>query len=175
MKRLILLVLCLLIPVGLHAQKPKGLKAHIAAANAAADSSGFTFELGSDVNVLQSGDSLLASVRAGYVLSNRTSIEVAGSARADSGYTEYELSLGPTLAIFPGATVTHGQFVHFAAVYHNDGAEHQFGVRFGSGNREVAVNGISARISGFVERLFANGTLPASTRVGTSVGISIWN
>lgn len=155
--------------------KPRGLKAHIMAANAAADSSGFKFELGSDVNALQSGDSLPADIRAGYVVSDRASLEASVSARADSGYTEYEANLGATVAIFPGATVFHGQYVHVAGVYHNDGNQHQFGVRFGTGNREVAVNGISARIQGFVERLFANGSLPADTRVGTSIGVSIWN
>lgn len=177
MKRILSLVALLLIPVVLVSQAPKkrGLRAAIARANAAADSSGFRFELGSDVNTLKSGDSLPADVRAGFVVSSRASVEASISARADSGYTEYEATLGATAAIFPGATVTHGEYLHFAGVYHNDGGEHQFGVRFGTGNREVAVNGISARVSGFVERLFANGSLPADTRVGASVGLSIWN
>ena len=178
MRRLIAgLFLLVSLPVLLNAQKPKarGLRAAIARANAAADSSNFHFELGSDVNTLKSGDSLPADVRAGFVVSQRATLEAAVSAQGDSGYTEYEAALGATVAIFPGATAFHGQYLHFAGVYHNDGNEHQFGVRFGTGNREVAVGGISARMSGFVERLFANGSSPADTRVGTSVGISIWN
>lgn len=174
MKRILWLLL--LVPGVLFAQgKPKGLRAAIARANAAADSSGFKFELGSDVNALQSGDSLPADIRAGFVVSQRASLEASVSARADSGYTEYEATAGATVAIFPGASTFHGQYIHLAGVYHNDGNAHQFGVRFGTGNREVAVNGISARIQGFVERLFAHDGLPADTRVGTSVGISIWN
>lgn len=175
MKRIIALLAILAVPTLLHAQKPKGLRAAIARANAAADSSAFKFELGSDVNVLKSGDSLPGSFRAGFVVSQRASLEASVSARADSGYTEYEASLGPTVAIFPGATVYHGQYIHFAGVYHNDGSVHQFGVRFGTGNREVAVNGLSARVQGFVERLFANGSSKADTRVGTSIGLSLWN
>lgn len=178
MKRIAMFLSLLLVPVVLSAQapkKPRGLRARIAAANAAADSAGFRFELGSDVNTLQSGDSLPASVRAGYVIGQRTSLEVSASARSDSGYTEYEVSAGATAAIFPGATTFHGQYIFAAGVYHNDGNSHQYGVRFGSGNREVAVNGISARVQGFVERLFAGGGLPADTRVGTSVGLSLWN
>ena len=165
----------LLVPALLVAQgKPRGLRARVAAANAAADSAGFKFELGSDANVLQSGDSLPASIRAGFVLGSSTSLEASISARADSGYTEYEASVGATAAIFPGSSVTHGQYIFGAGVYHNDGGAHQYGVRFGSGNREVAVNGISARVQAFVERLFANGPLPADTRVGTSLGVSLW-
>lgn len=175
MRKYLSFLVLLLIPLSLHGQKPKGLRARQHAANLAADSAAFKFELGSDMNVLQSGDSLPASVRAGFVVSSRASLEASVSAQSDSGYTEYEASLGPTVAIFPGATVYHGQYIHFAGVYHNDGNEHQFGIRFGTGNREVAVNGISARVQGFVERLFANGSAKADTRVGTSIGVSLWN
>ena len=146
-----------------------------ARANAAADSSNFHFELGSDVNTLKSGDSLPADIRAGFVVSQRATLEASVAAQGDSGYTEYEAALGATVAIFPGATAFHGQYAHFAGVYHNDGSEHQFGVRFGSGNREVAVNGISARVSAYVERLFAHGALPADTRMVAQIGVSIWN
>jgi hypothetical protein len=176
MKRLMLLLL--LVPTVLMAQAPKkarGLKARQAAVNLLADSAGFKFELGSDVNALQSGDSLPADVRAGFVIGQRASIEASVAAKSDSGYTEYEATFGPTIAIFPGATTFHGQYVYAAGVYHNDGNAHQFGIKFGTGNREVAVNGLSVRMSGFVERLFANGALVADTRVGTSIGISIWN
>lgn len=175
MRRLFLLVTLLCVPALLVGQaKKRGLKAAVARANAAADSAGFKFELGSDVVTLQSGDSLPANVRAGFVVSQAATIEVAGSAQSDSGYTEYEVSLGPTLAIFPGATAQHGQYVYAAGVYHNDGDSHQLGVRIGTGNREVAVNGISARMQAFVERLFAHGAEPASTRTGVMIGISLW-
>jgi hypothetical protein len=169
------LLTLLAVPALLAGQAPKrGLKAAIARANAAADSSQFAFEFGSDLVTAQSGDSLPAQVRAGFVVSPAATLEVTVSAKVDSGYTEYDASLGPTLAIFPGATAMHGQYVHGAVVYHNDGNAHQFGVRFGSGNREVAVNGLSARMQAYVERLFKNGQTPPDTRAGVMLGLSLW-
>lgn len=156
------------------APRARGLRAAIIRADAAADSSNFKIEFGSDVNVSQTGDSLPGDVRLGWILGNTFTLEATGAAQKDGDYLEAEVGLGVTAAIFPGATSVHGQFVEGALAYHYEGGPFQYGVVFGTGMRLVATNGIAARTGAFVEYLFPRAGIAAHTSIGAKVGISFW-
>ncbi len=175
MRRFALLLLALAVPITLSAQaKPKGLRARMAAANATADSGNFHVEFGSDIRATQTGDSLPADVRIGVILDPTFTIESSVAAQQDSGYTEADVTLGLTAAVFPDATSLHGQFVHASGVLHYEGAAFQAGIRFGTGNRQVASTSAGAlvRMSAGIEHLFARGPLEAHNVAYVEVGLS---
>ena len=179
MKSLKALVLLLMVPAVLagQAHKPKlrGLKAKVVSVNAAADSAGFKWELGSDVNVAQTGDSLLGDLRVAYILNSNFTLEPAFGAKSTAAGLEGEASLGVTAAIFPGATSMHGEALHGALAYHRwpDGS-HQFCAIGGTFMRAVATNGIAARVGTGFEHCFAGAGPPRYNSVFVRIGISFW-
>lgn len=177
MRRFAMVLMLLLIPSFLLAQAKgpkKSLRATMAAADSLVDSSNFHVEFGSDLRATQTGDSLPADVRLGVIVGKNFTIEGAVAAQQDSGYTEADVALGFTGAIFPGATNFHGQYVHAAGVLHYEGAAYQYGIRFGTGNRQVASTtaGALARISAGMIHFFDRGLLKAHNVAYVEVGLS---
>lgn len=186
MRRFALLLMALFIPFTLSGQRPKAagpphksLRQSIAAADSMVDSSKFKVEFGSDLRALKTGDSLPADVRLGVVVSNTFTIEASVAAQQDSSnaqgnYIEADVALGVTASLFPGATNYHGQYVFASPVLHYEGSNFQYGVKFGTGNRQVASTsaGMLARISAGIQHLFARDLLPAKNEAFVEVGVS---
>lgn len=162
-----------------QAPPPVGLVKHtIRSLSLSADSAALKWEFGTDLNVAQSGDSLLGDVRVGHTLGSSFSFEVLFGARATSPKLEGQVGLNVTGAILPGSTVWHGEAVQAQIAYHrNPDGNFQWCGAVGTLNRAViSAAGLAARPGVLYQHCFAQaaGNVPSSNNVIAQIAISFW-
>jgi hypothetical protein len=165
MRYLKLLVL-LLVPSLLVAQ-------HRSKVLAVADSGSKHFEVGTDMIVSQTGDSLPGDVRIGLLLGKNASIEYSASAQRGEGYLEAKLELGILASVIPGSSNRSGEFVRPHVALHYDGGPSQFGYGLGAGMR-VPTGPITVRMEMYTTFYQATAKLPAFTDAGAKAGVSYY-